>query len=813
MGAFRHAWYLLRTEYTMDSIWQDIKFGLRSLNRSRGIIVIAVLSLAIGIGANAAIFSVVDVFMIRPLPYPDSDRLYMTWINNPERGFGRAGFTVPDFRDLKDRSQTLALAATQSGVFNLSGDFEAERLRGMYVTPGFFGVLGVHPLQGRGFSADEGVSGNDGVAVISYELWQRHFGGDPEMVGQTVVLDGLPHTVVGIMPPHFWFRFPDQDVWAPLAFTGQETRDNYSLGVLARVEEGFTPEQGADEADGIMRAIAAEFPETSAGHRVVLQTLHESIFNEGFQSGSLISTVAVAFLLLIACANVANLLLTHAAGRDREVALRGALGAGRSRIVRQFLTEAVIVAGVGGLLGVGVGVVGIRGLISIMPPDFPRVHEIGLNSRVLLFTAAVTMFTGILFGLAPALQATGGDMTGALKEGGRGGSAARGGRLRRGLVVAEVALALVLLVSSALLVQGFRKARLGDPGFQAGDVLAMRTLLPEAQYPDTAAVNDFYTELALRLRSIPGVEEVGGTSILPAQGNSMTYYVLWEADWEDPNARMLINFRYLLPGYFEAMDIPVIQGRSLQETDRVGNTPVAVISESVAQRHWPHADPVGQVINTGLTRREIVGVVANTREAVADGSDTDMVYFSSLQSRRQFMEWAIEASVPVATLTEEVRAAVRNLDPTIPAYDVMSLDALIDEGMGGDLIMAKIMSVVAIIALVLALGGVYGVVGYSVSRRTQELGIRISLGAGRGSVIAMVIRQGMGLAALGIVVGIGLALVTTRSLSFFLFGVNPFDPVVFGGASVLLFAAGLGATLLPARRATRVDPVEALRTE
>jgi ABC-type antimicrobial peptide transport system permease subunit len=309
------------------------------------------------------------------------------------------------------------------------------------------------------------------------------------------------------------------------------------------------------------------------------------------------------------------------------------------------------------------------------------------------------------------------------------------------------------------------------------------------------------------------VETVGGTSILPAQGNSRTYYVLGEEDWEDPNARRLINFRYLFPGYFEAMDIPVLRGRSLAASDRVGNTPVAVISESVARLHWPDSDPLGEMINTGLVPREIVGVVANTREAAADGSDTDMVYFSALQSRRGFMEWAIEASVPLTMLSDDVRAAVRELDPTIPAYDVMSLDALIDQGMGGDLIMAKIMAVVAIIALILALGGVYGVVGYSVSRRTQELGIRMSLGAGRRTVMAMVVRQGAGLAVIGIVVGIGLALVTTRSLSWFLFGVNPFDPVIFGVASALLLAAGLGATLLPARRATRVDPVEALRTE
>jgi len=813
LGAFQHAWYLLETEYTMDSIWQDVKYGFRSLNRSWGIIGIAVLSLAIGIGANSAIFSVVDVFMLRPLPYPDSDRLHMVWIRNPDRGFGRASFTVPDFLDLRDQSETMEMAGTRSGVFNLSGEFEAERLRGVYVTPGFFDVLEVQPALGRGFTAEEGTPGNDRVAVISHELWQERFGGDPELMGRTIVLDGLPHTVVGVMPPRFWFRFVDQDVFAPLAITGEETRSNHNTGVLARIRDGYSAEQALTEANAIVGRIASAYPETSAGHRADLQTLHENVFSEGFRSGSLISTVAVALLLLIACANVANLLLTHAAGREREVALRGALGAGRSRILRQFLTEATIVAGAGGLLGIGVAVLGIRGLISIMPPDFPRVHEIGLSPRVLAYTAAVTMITGILFGLAPALQSSGRSLTSALKEGGRGGTAARGGRLRKGLVVAEMAMALVLLVSSALLVQGFRAVRLGDMGFEASDVLAMRILLPEAQYPDTAAVNGFYLELASRLRALPGVEGVGGTSSLPAQGNSATYYVLGNEDFEDENLRRIVNYRWVLPGYFDAMDIPLTRGRAIQEADRIGNPLVAVISESLAQRHWPDSDPIGQRINTGVAPREIVGVVADTREATLDGGTPEMIYFSGLQSRRTFMEWAIEASVPLATLIEPVRAEVRRMDPTIPAYDVMTLDALIDQNMGGDLIMAKIMGVVAVIALILALGGVYGVMGYSVSRRTQEMGVRMSLGAQRVDVMGMVVRQGAVLALVGVVLGIGVALVVTRGLAYFLFGVSPFDPVTFASVTLILFLAGLAATFFPARRATRVDPVVALRVE
>ncbi|MFG1691288.1 ABC transporter permease, partial [Gemmatimonadota bacterium] len=390
-GAFPHAWYLLRTEYTMDIIWQDTKYALRTLQRGKGLIAIAVLSLAIGIGANTAVFSAVDVFMLRPLPYPESDELHTVWVTNQDRGWTQVSFAVPDFLDLRDQSQTMQLAATRGGIFNLSGDIDAERLVGQYVTPGFFGVLGVQPALGRAFTPDEARPGNDRVAIISDGVWRRRYGADPSVVGSSIILDGAPHTLVGVMPPHFWYRSPGQDVWTPLAFTGEETRDAHFLQVLARRNDDVTPEQAVGEAQRLMGQLAVAYPETSAGHSAMMETLHRDVFDEGFVAGTTIGTVGAALLLLIACANVANLLLTHAAGRDREVALRGALGAGRSRIVRQFLTESSIVAMLGGLLGFGLSVFGIRALISIMPPDFPRVHEIGLDSRVLLYTVAITM--------------------------------------------------------------------------------------------------------------------------------------------------------------------------------------------------------------------------------------------------------------------------------------------------------------------------------------------------------------------------------------------------------------------------------------
>jgi putative ABC transport system permease protein len=813
LGAFQHAWYLLRTEYTMDLIWQDVKYGVRALNRSRSLIAIAVLSLAIGIGANSAIFSAVDVFMLRPLPYPESDRLHSVWVTNSERNWGTASFSVPDFLDFRDRTTSMDVAASQTRNFSLSGDFEAERLTGLHVTPGFFRVLGVQPALGRAFLPEEGTPGNERVVLISHGLWERRFGGDTELVGSSVLLDGEPHTVVGVMPEHFWFEFPGRDVWAPLAFTGEELRDSHYIKVLARVRGGFTSEQALGESRQLMGQIAMEYPETSAGHSARMMTLHEDVFDEGFKDGSLISTVAVLFVLLIACANVANLLLTHAAGRDREVALRGALGAGRSRLVRQFLTEATLVALLGGLLGLGVAFLGIKGLISIMPPEFPRAHEIGLSPRVLGYTAAVTMLTGLLFGLAPALHSSKSNLTDSLKEGGRGGSGARGARLRKALVVGEVAMALVLLVSSALLVQGFVRIRLADLGFDRTDVLTFQTLLPQAQYPDSAGANLFYTQLQARLAGLPGVESVGGASALPLQGYSATYYVLEGQDFEDMSQRAITGFKYVLPGYFESLDVPLLRGRAVQAADGAGSAPVVVINQTMVERHWPDEDPIGKQIVFFSGPKEIVGVVGDTKDAGADQPGLATAFMPVFQREGLNLDWAVEATVPLSTLVEPVRAEVRSLDPNVPAYNIMSMDDLIELSLGGDLIMARIMAVLALIALVLALGGVYGVMAYSVSQRTREMGIRLSLGAQRANVLSMVVRQGTVLALIGIVIGIGVGLGVTRGLSRFLFGVNPFDPITFGSVAVALFLAGVAATFFPARRATKVDPVVALRVE
>jgi putative ABC transport system permease protein len=813
VGAFAHAWYLFRTEYTMDLIWQDVKFGIRALRRGKGLISVAVLSLAIGIGANTSIFSAVDVFMLRPLPYPDSDRLYTIWTTNLERGWSHVSFSVPDFLDLRERSDDLSVAATQYAGFNLSDGDIPERVAGKLVTWDFFRVLEVQPALGRGFTRDEERAGQDRVVVISHGLWERRFGANPSVLGASLLVDGVSRTVVGVTPPNFWFLEPGTDIWAPMGFTGEENRGSHYIRVLARLNDGVTLEQARQEAELITDQLAQEYPESNSGKGVRFITLHEDVFDEGFQMGSLIASVGVAFLLLIACANVANLLLTHAAGRDREVALRGALGAGRSRLLRQFLTESTLVAAMGGILGLALSIVGIRALLSVAPSNFPRMEEIGLSPRVLMFTACISILTGFIFGLAPALQGSKSDVIGVLKEGARGGTAAKAMRLRKILVVAEVSLALVLLVSSALLVQGFWRLRIADLGFDPADVLTFQTALPATEYPDVEATVAFLTEFENRLRSLPGVSAVSANSILPSKSNSSTFYTLPGEEAETDLQRKVAGYRYVLPGYFDAMDIPLTRGRDFAVTDRPGTPRAAIINETMARLHWADGDPVGQELVFASGPRVIVGLVDDSRDGPLDDAIRPKVYFSATQSELRSVGWVVETSVPPESMTEAVRSELRAINPNLPLYEARTMDGLLDYMLAGDLLMAKIMAAVALLALVLSLGGVYGVTAHSVSQRTQELGIRMALGAQRADVLRMVVRQGAIMALIGLAIGVAIALGVTRGLAQFLYGVSPFDPLTFGAVALVLFGAGLAATFFPARRATRIDPIVALRAE
>jgi putative ABC transport system permease protein len=797
----------------MDRVWQDFRYSFRSLRHGGLLIAIAILSLGIGIGSVTTIFTAVDVFMLRPLPYPDSHDLQSVYTTNQERGWMWVSFSVPDFVDFRERSEAMDVAVSRGAAFNLSEGDRPERAQGRRLSWNWLRVLGVQPALGRGFTQEEEIEGRDQVALISHGLWQRRFGADPDILGSDILLDGEPHTIIGVMPADFWYGSIFDDIWVPFSITGEESRNSHYISALARVNDGFTQAQAADETERIAAQLAIDYPETNTGNGARLVTLHEDIFNEGFRVGTSISSLAVMFLLLIACANVANLLLTHAVGREREMAVRSALGADRGRILRYFLTESLILSFAGGVAGLLISVFGIRWLVSVMPSWFPRVDEIGLDARALLFTMAIVFLSAILVGLAPAIQGARGSTAASLKEGGRGGTAARGGRLRKGLVIGEVALALALLVSSALLVQAFYNVRLADRGFDESDLLAFRISLPEQEYPDEISIAAFHEELTLRLESLPGVTGVGATSILPSQGNNSTYYTLPGDDIQTDQDRKVTNLLEITPGYFEAMDVPIVRGRGLEDRDREGVRDVVVINEVLAERHWPDEEPIGREIVFGETTSAVVGVAANTAVATATPGERPMVYVPVYQVGRRNLGYLVESDSPLESLFESVRAEVHGVDSDIPAYSVRPLKDVIDESLGGDTIMAKIMSVVAVIALVLALAGVYGVMAYSVSQRRQELGIRMALGARNGDVVGMIMRQGTILAAIGIAVGLGLAFGMAKGVSFFLFGVSAFEPVTYGGMAGALLIAGIVATYFPARRATQVDPVEALRAE
>jgi len=797
----------------MDSMWQDLRYAWRSLRHNPGTVALAVLSLALGIGANATIFSAVDVFMIRPLPYPDANELMAVFTVNDERGWSSVDFSIPDFIDLREQSETIAVAGWQGNSFNVSGDGLVERLTGHQVTHNYFDVVGIAPVRGRTFVEEEERQSAERVVIISDGVWHRRYGGRPYALGTTISLDSEPHTIVGIMPPRFWLDDPGIELWRPMTRTGEENRDGHVMEVIGRLRDGATLEAARAELEQISSGIAETYAGTSAGNRFRVIPLREDIFNEGFRVGSTIATVAVAFVLLIACANVANLMLVRSAGRTREVALRGALGASRVRIIRQFLTESLVVAGLGGTLGVLLAFAGIRGLVSLMPAWFPQLDEIVLSGRVLAFTAIVSVLTGVLFGLAPAFQSARSHLTDSLREGGRGGTGMRGGRIRKALVVVEISLSLILLVSSALLVQGFMRVRTTDYGFERAEVLGFRVDLPQTEYPDPERIKNFYTAFTARLASVPGVESVGGSTRIPFRGNSSAWYSIPGEDVPDDSRRPVVAWRYVLPGYFATLEIPIRRGRVFDSRDEESATRTMVVNEGFATTHWPEGNALGRLVEMGDVEFQIVGVVANVFDTGPEENPEPIVYLSAQQRPVANMAWFVRMDGDPTTLVGTIRSELAGVDPDLPMYAVETLDGALADDAGGDLLMAKLMIVVAGIAVVLALGGVYGVMSYSIAQRTQELGIRMALGARHRDVAALVLKQGVRLSVVGVAVGVVLALGVTRSLSLFLFGVNPFDPVTFATVALLLLTAGIGATYLPARRATRVDPVIALRTE
>jgi putative ABC transport system permease protein len=799
----------------MDEIARDLRFAVRSLLKRPAVFAIATVSLALGIGANTTIFAAVDGLMIRPLPYRDAGRILQLWTSNPVRGWKHASTSLPDYLDWQRDARSMDIGAFGLGSVNLAEGDRPERVQRGRVTASFFTVMGTAPLLGRTFLPDEERPGAPKTVVIGNALWTRRFAGDPSVLGKVIMLDGEPHTIVGIMPKAFQFPTSSTDAWTPLTHDGTEKRTDRAFGVVGHLRPGVTEQAALGELGTITTRLARQYAE-DRGNGVAGETLQSSLLGPEFYRGATVSTVAVIFVLLIACANVANLLLARGTGRARELALRTAIGASRARLVRQLLTESIVLALAGGVLGVVLSIWGVRAFISIIPTNVPGVDNIALNARALAYTLAVSVIAGIAFGVAPALNATKTGISSVLREGGRTATMGlRRNRLGASLVATEIALALALLISAGLLIKGAIRVQTLDLGFDPAHLLTVRMTLPENQYADTARLLAVEGDVLARLAALPGVESVGATSILPTQGGWGTTYAIEGRPKPEADKAPHAQVRVITPGYLKTMRYRLVRGREFTEEDRAGGTDVTLVNEAFARKTWPNDDAIGKriIVDTpaGETNREIVGIVADVREFGPDSDIPDMMYFAARQRPQRALSYVLRSTSDPAALANAVRAQLAAVDPTIPAFAVRTMRELIDLAEQANMIMPRLLVVFGSLALVLAVVGVYGVMSYSVSQRIHEVGVRMALGAQGRDIMQLMLRQGVTLAIVGVIVGLGLAALTTRALSFFLLGVSAFDPAVFAGASAALGGAAIVASYVPALRALRVDPLIALR--
>jgi putative ABC transport system permease protein len=808
-----------------DTFVHDLRYGLRQLIRNPVFTGVAILTLALGIGANTAIFSVVDGIVFRPLPFPEAGELVNVWTDVSERGGpSDEWLSYANYWSLKQESTELQSLAAWGGQWpTLRGEGETEQLRGARVDPDMFSdVLSVTPMLGRDFRREDDSPGAAPVAILSHGFWQRAFGGDPGVVGRTLDLNGQATEVIGVMPARFRPPFvPDAELWTvPRLDREAEAgrRGGYSWRVVGRMAEGATLASTDAELRVLGARLAEEHPESNVDMTFDAVPVHEDLVGEA-RTGLLVLLAAVGFVLLVACVNVANLLLARSAARREELAVRNALGAGRGRIVRQLLTESGILAVVGGLAGVAVAVWGTDALVSVAPPGTPRLDEVAVDGRVLAATAVATLLAGGLFGLVPAVRAAGEDAFAALREGGRGGAAGRrANRTRAALVVGQVALALVLLVGAGLLVRSFNNLRTHDLGFEPDGLLTMQVNLFGPEYADGDVRRNFYDELQARLGAIAGVDDVAFTSTLPLAGfDGDADFNIEGRPVPSPEMPQASWVRQVTPDYFDVMGMTVVAGRGFTEADDADAPPVIVINETFANRHFPDENPIGQRIDYGdrseVNWREIVGVVRNIKNfGIREGSRVAN-YLPYDQATAPYVFPVLKTRVPAETVVPAARRALAEMDPTLAVGGVATMASIVDDAIASDRFVTSLLSLFAGLALVLAVVGLYGVVAYSVGRRLPEMGVRMALGAAKGDIARMVVRQALGLVGVGIVVGIGAAALLARFVEGLLFGVPALDPLTFGAVAAALALAGAFAAAVPAVRAGGVDPVRVLKAD
>ena len=820
----------------METLWNDLRYGWRVMRRSPGFAAVAILTLAIGIGANAAIFSIVNGVLLRPLPFPDSSRIVTIWETDANRNVVRGTASPAEFLDWRDMNHSFAeLSGWRSLLFTITGSGNAEQVHGSQVTGNFFRMLGVGPVIGRDFSSEDEKPGREQVAILTYALWRRHYGGDSSVIGKSILLDEKSYTIIGILPRSFslYGVAPELDIWVPFAFNRAPlNREDHELVIFGRLRPGVSLPQAQAEMETIVSQLKKQYPGIDQENGVRVSGFHDELV-KSLRPSMVILLAAVGFVLLIACANVANLMLARAATREREIAVRAALGAGRRRILRQLLTESALMALMGGALGIAVAYGGIHLLRGGLPPiggrgQIPHVEWIGIDGTVLAFTLFVSLLTGIIFGLAPAIQISRSELFESLKEGSRGSTAGRRSHfIQSSLVVSEVALSLMLLVGAGVLIRSFFLIMSDSLGFDPSNVFSMQIFLSAPHYPKAAQVNNFYQRVIEGVGALPGVRSASAANFLPLTGWSGFCDFDISGRATPPSGEHFTGqYRVADWRYLQTMGISVKQGRDLVASDGVDTQSVALINEALARRYWPNQDPVGQQIRLKFpdTRQpwdpepregwlNIVGIVSDVRDWEWGEQKIGQIYLPYTQNASRIMHLVVRSEGDPTQLVSGVRSVVASVDPNQPVTDARSMDDYLAASVSRRRLSMLLLVLFAGVATVLAAVGIYGVMAYAVTQRSHEIGIRMALGAEPNDVLRMVVSDGMKLAGIGLLIGIAASYAAVHYLASQLYGVKAKDPITVVCVSVGLALVAISACYFPARRATKVDPLEALRYE
>lgn len=819
----------------LETTLQDVRYSLRAMRNNPGFFAIAALTLALGIGASTAVFSLVNTILLKPLPYPNASRVVMLWRKGPIADVDDFPWSALEYSILaRGGSRTFQkVAAFKKGSFNFTGAGNPELLEGVRASPGLFSTLGVAPALGRTFTPEEDQPGHDRVVVLNYRLWRSRFGGDAGIVGKSVDLNGSPYTVIGIMPAQFGFPNPEgipasldlpkeTQLWLPLALPAVPPSGPSELGVVGLLPADSSIARVEQQMKIFQIGLEQQIPQSKGWSTRVFPLARQTRMDA--RTPMLLLLGAVGVVLLIACANVAGLTLNRSLGRRRELTLRGALGAGRGRLVRQLMTESLLLALVGGLVGGLLGEASLYLVKHFGPDSIPHLHEVGIDLRVMAYALGITLVTGLLLGLTPALGATRTNMMDALKEGGqRSGGSVSAPRIRNALLIAQVAMALVLVIAAGLLVRTFYSMLRSNAGFDAASVVTFELPLPTPKYADTTRMAQAYQQVLLQVRSVAAVRSAGFASVVPMGGAlDGTVIRLPDHPTTDTSERPFANYSFVSPGYFATIGTPLLRGRDISDADTLSSLPVTVITSAMAKKYFPGEDPIGKQVGVGMTRiplRTIVGVVADIKQASLRERPDPQMFVPYTQNEiktwpsMQAMQFAVHTKTDPTLITQSVRQAVHAVDSDLPVAKFATLTTLVEHSMTADRFSMLLVGSFGVLALILASIGMYGVISYSVLQRTSEIGIRMALGAKRNQIFVMILGQASRLAGAGMAIGVVAAFSVTRLMTRFLYGVQPTDPVTFAAVSCLLATVVLLACYFPARRAVKVDPVVALRYE